>query len=105
MLRERETFESVIEEDEATRANVYATFAMPIADNDDNVFAFSAYYQPNIDELNDYRAVAFASLTFFLTRHLSIDLDTRYSYNTTPAPGRERRNTEFTTGFTYRFPL
>jgi hypothetical protein len=101
-MRETAEFESLVREDKATRANFYGTYAAPITPQENVIFSFTGYYQPNIDETSDYRAVAFSGLTFRITERFSIDLAAEYSYNTTPALGRERRNTEYATGFSYR---
>ena len=79
IMRETEEFESLVREDKATRANFYGTYAAPITPQENVIFSFTGYYQPNIDETSDFRAVALSGLTFSITERFSIDLAAEYS--------------------------
>lgn len=71
--------------------------------NDTLDFSLLSYIQPKVNDLSDYAASASAELSIHLTKVIDLSYSLDYDYDTDPATGRKKDDTDQKLSFVYRF--
>jgi len=87
--------------EEVARLNLYYTYQLKI--NNTTHFVSTTYYQPDIENTSDYRALEQASLEFNLSEDLLYYLTVDISYDNHPVDNIEKDDTSYKSGIKYRF--
>ena len=83
------------------RANVYLIIRYPI--NDTTSFNSTTYYQPNLEDTGDYRAIEDASIHVALTQSLALEISYHASFDSTPPVGVQDKDQQLVTTINYSF--
>ncbi|NMH60958.1 DUF481 domain-containing protein [Alteromonas ponticola] len=88
---------------ETTRANLYAKFLY----SQSSQYPFDAYltlyYQPAVDEIENFRSVVISGLEFKITKTLSLTLETELEHNSEPFTDVEKTDFEYGVRLSYSF--
>ncbi len=84
-----------------TRGNLYLILRLPLGSN--SRLSSTTYYQPRLDETDDYRLIETASLTVDINDSLALKLGVDYTRDNAPPQGVEKADLHYTTGLSYRF--
>ena len=83
------------------RANLY--FVVKHAFNQNTHFIGTAYYQPAVSNLGDYRALGQVALSVAISKKLDLKLSLDLANDSQPPTGVKSTDTSFRTGIEYRF--
>jgi hypothetical protein len=83
------------------RANIY--FVIKHTLNDTNRFMSTTYYQPTIDNPDDFRALEQFTYAISITKKLDLQLSLDIAHDSQPPSGVEPTDTSFHTGIKYNF--
>jgi len=98
---EEEYTDSTNSIEEVTRLNLYFTYQLKI--NNTTNFVTTTYYQPDIENTSDYRALEQAGFEFKLSDDLLYFLTVDISYDNDPVDDIEKDDTSYKSGIKYRF--
>ena len=87
--------------EELIRANIYFTYHLKV--NKAVNFLSTTYYQPDIENFSDYRALEQLSFEFKLSKDLLYFVSIDIAYDNKPVNGLEKDDTSYKSGITYRF--
>lgn len=83
------------------RANIY--FVVKHAFNQNTHFIGTAYYQPAVSNLDDFRALGQAAINVAISKKLDLKLSLDIAHDSQPPTGVKSTDTSFRTGIEYRF--
>ena len=83
------------------RINSYLAYSLPLPD--DGLFAAVTYYQPKLDNSNDYYIAVSASIELQIYRQLYIGFRAGYNHDSEPAVDVKKDDFEQRTLFTFKF--
>lgn len=83
------------------RMNSYLSFSKKVHQNFS--ISYLGYYQPNVEELSDYRISQILQLNTSITEDLALGLDVNHAYNTTPYHDVEKSDIRTTVNLRYKF--
>lgn len=83
------------------RANLY--FVVKHAFNQNTHFIGTAYYQPAVSNLGDFRALGQVALSVAISKKLDLKLSLNLTHDSQPPTGVKSTDTSFRTGIAYRF--
>lgn len=84
-----------------TRMNAYLAYTLSFATS--SKLNYLGYYQPKVDEFNDYITSHSLELIIPIYGPLDLNLRANYSYDSDPAVGIYKKDTAVTTTLLYRF--
>jgi len=93
--------DSLLTIDELVRANIYFTYHFKVNKNVN--FLSTTYYQPDIEQFSDYRALEQLSFEFNFSKDLLYFVSLDIGYDNRPVNGLEKGDTSYKSGITYRF--
>ncbi len=102
----RETFEddanyTDLKDDDFSRANIYIAYKHKI--NQQLSLVSTGYYQPRLDDSQDYRALEQTSLHVKMSDQLSLSVSLDLSHDNRPPDGVEKTDISYKTALNYRF--
>jgi putative salt-induced outer membrane protein len=83
------------------RMNSYVSFSKKIHQNFS--ISYLGYYQPNVEDLSDYRISQILQFNTSITDDLVLGLDVNHAYNTTPYQNVEKSDIRTTVNLRYKF--
>ena len=86
---------------ETERLSMYFTDKYLLAENID--FLLTAYFQPSLEETDDYKASLLAGINFFVNENVSISLQISSFYDSRPPEFADRQDEQISTEFSYSF--
>ena len=86
---------------ETERLSMYFTDKYLLAENID--FLLTAYFQPSLEETDDYKASVLAGINFFVNENVSISLQISSFYDSRPPEFADRQDEQISTEFSYSF--
>lgn len=101
VIREHERYTGLDREAKKWRGNLYATIAIPISLPQGANVSFSAYLQPNLQDISDLRTVAVLGLKAQLSDKLAIKASIDHEFYSDRSPGIEQNNVTYSTGISY----
>ena len=87
--------------DYANRANLYLTYKYKISNH--SRLANTLYYQPDINEISDYRLLEQFGLQLDINEQLAFKLSINMIHDNRPPQNIKKTDTSYNTGFEYRF--
>lgn len=93
----------VVEDDteEAVRANIYLVIKYPF--NEHVSLVSTTYFQPDVSDVNDFRAIEVFSLVSKLTETLSLKVNLDYAHDSKPPLTIKKSDTSLTVGIAVNF--
>ncbi len=88
---------------ETTRANLYAKFLYSQAAQYPFDAYLTLYYQPAVDDVENFRSVIISGLEFKITRTLSLTLEAELEHNSEPFTNVEKTDFEYGVRLSYAF--
>ena len=88
-------------EAETERLSMYFTDEYLLAENIDLIL--TAYYQPSLEETDDYKASVLAGVNFNVNKNVSISLQVSSFYDSRPPELADRQDEQISTEFSYSF--
>ena len=86
---------------ETERLSMYFTDKYLLAENID--FLLTAYFQPSLEETDDYKASLLAGINFYVNKNVSISLQISSFYDSRPPEFADRQDEQISTEFSYSF--
>ena len=83
------------------RFSMYFTDQYSLAENVD--LLLTAYFQPSLNDTDDYKASILASLNFSVNENVSISLQLNSFYDSRPPQFAENQDEQLSTEFSYSF--
>ena len=80
---------------------MYFTDEYLLAENIDLIL--TAYYQPSLEETDDYKASVLAGVNFNVNKNVSISLQVSIFYDSRPPELADRQDEQISTEFSYSF--
>jgi len=88
-------------ETETERLSMYFTDKYLLAENID--LLLTAYFQPSLEETDDYKASLLAGINFYVNKNVSISLQISSFYDSRPPEFADRQDEQISTEFSYSF--
>ncbi|MCW8109209.1 DUF481 domain-containing protein [Alteromonas ponticola] len=88
---------------ETTRANLYAKFLYSQASQYPFDAYTTVYYQPAVDDVDDFRSVIISGIEFKVTQTLSLTLEAELKHNSKPFTAVEKTDFEYGVRLSYSF--
>jgi putative salt-induced outer membrane protein YdiY len=106
LFRSKETLDEVIATTDAgtdyqTRANLYLVYKYKLSDT--THLSNTIYYQPNINNTDDYRLLEQFRFNVAITSKLSLQLSFDVNHDNLPPQNIKTTDSSYTTGLTYQF--
>ena len=86
---------------ETERLSMYFTDKYLLAENID--FLLTAYFQPSLEETDDYKASLLTGINFYVNENVSISLQISSFYDSRPPKFADRQDEQISTEFSYSF--
>ncbi len=83
------------------KLNTYISFLKKV--NDVFSVTYLGYYQPNVEDISDYRVFQIVQFTTAVTEHIGISFDVLHKYNATPYHAIEKTDIRSTINLKYKF--
>jgi putative salt-induced outer membrane protein YdiY len=88
-------------ESDTERLSIYFTDKYELAENID--LLLTAYYQPSLDETDDYKASILTGVNFTVNENVSISLQFSSFYDSIPPEFADKQDEQISTEFSYSF--